>query len=751
VYVTGVVLLACGLAAWTVDAVPQRHEMLWPYAVIFALMVALAERLQIRYIHHQQVDALNLVESTLAPIILCCSGVELVSLVVGGMLIASIVIRNGLVKSLFNIAQWLAAACAGALVLHWTGVGVGASDEVAGLIGALLVVTFVNQVLMAGVLWSTAGHPLGSRDSAVLWLVLAGRCVSFIGNMVLGLLITAGYLWVPWIAPLAAIPLIFLWAAGRAEASVRADHRLLDGLHRATHHLATSLDPATALPKSLAEARSGFEVNEVQLVLVNDRGFPTVYRCRDEADGGACVEIAPHGLAELLVDSLSEPVRLTAADPAYAAALPRLGHRRAIAAPLAGAVGNQGVLLLLDRHGAEGFEAGELAIAGALAREIVSFLARVDLVNAIDEERRKLADIVDNTSDGIISIDAEGTILSWNAAMTSITGYSAEEMVDTRHFGLLRPRDTHGTDIHLSTWAGRPGTASLSPELQVVAADGSTVWLSCSYSRVPAREGAIESLIVVARNITKARELELLKDDFIAVVSHELRTPLVPIKGWAQTLLNRGDRLNDDQRRTAVRSILTQAQRLEALVLNILESSRVEAGQAEALDAVDVAAVTVRVVEDVLAARPDRQIRVQPPSVPSQVRGSTVWVERAISNLVANAVKYSPDDEPVDVIISVANGMVSVSVTDRGPGISADAQERIFERFERLEGSHKQTGTGLGLYITRRLARGMGGDVSVSSLPGAGSTFVLILPEMTPAGIVMPPAPRRSQDVVNLG
>jgi signal transduction histidine kinase len=177
----------------------------------------------------------------------------------------------------------------------------------------------------------------------------------------------------------------------------------------------------------------------------------------------------------------------------------------------------------------------------------------------------------------------------------------------------------------------------------------------------------------------------------------------------------------------------------------------VEAGQAEALDAVDVAAVTVRVVEDVLAARPDRQIRVQPPSVPSQVRGSTVWVERAISNLVANAVKYSPDDEPVVVIISVANGMVSVSVTDRGPGISADAQERIFERFERLEGSHKQTGTGLGLYITRRLARGMGGDVSVSSLPGAGSTFVLILPEMTPAGIVMPPAPRRSQDVVNLG
>jgi two-component system sensor histidine kinase KdpD len=214
-------------------------------------------------------------------------------------------------------------------------------------------------------------------------------------------------------------------------------------------------------------------------------------------------------------------------------------------------------------------------------------------------------------------------------------------------------------------------------------------------------------------------------------------------------LLNRGDRLTEDQRRTAVRSILTQAQRLEALVLNILESSRVEAGQSEALDSVDVAAVAIRVVEDVLAARPDRTIRVTPPAVPSHVRGSMVWIERAIANLVANAVKYSPDDEPVDVVVSVADSTVSVSVTDRGPGISQAAQERIFQRFERLEESHKQTGTGLGLYITRRLARGMGGDVTVSSLPGAGSTFVLALPVVSATTVL--PAPRTAPEVVNLG
>jgi two-component system, OmpR family, sensor kinase len=238
--------------------------------------------------------------------------------------------------------------------------------------------------------------------------------------------------------------------------------------------------------------------------------------------------------------------------------------------------------------------------------------------------------------------------------------------------------------------------------------------LSCSYSRIPAAEGRRDVLVVVARNITQARELERLKDDFIAVVSHELRTPLVPIKGWAQTLLNRGDRLNDDQRRTAVQSILAQSQKLESLVLNILEASRIESGRVDADGTADVGSIAVRIVEDTLAARPDRALRVRPAPVPCEVRGSPVWVERAISNLVANAVKYSPDDEPVEVAVEVSGDDVTVSVTDHGPGIAADAHERIFERFERLEETRQQTGTGLGLYITRRLARAMGGDVTVS-------------------------------------
>jgi two-component system sensor histidine kinase KdpD len=226
---------------------------------------------------------------------------------------------------------------------------------------------------------------------------------------------------------------------------------------------------------------------------------------------------------------------------------------------------------------------------------------------------------------------------------------------------------------------------------------------------------------------------------------------LVPIKGWAQTLINRGDRLSDDQRRTAVQSILAQAQKLESLVLNILEASRIEAGRADGAGIADVAAIAVRIVEDTLAARPDRVVRMRPPNVPCQVRGSAVWVERAVSNLVANAVKYSPDDEPVDVAVFLEGDDVIVSVTDRGPGIPLDAQERIFDRFERLEETGKQAGTGLGLYITRRLARAMGGDVSVSSVPGAGSSFLLRMPAApVPVRLPEPRSGDRGTSVVNL-
>jgi len=542
---------------------------------------------------------------------------------------------------------------------------------------------------------------------------------------------------------------------GRANAALHADRLRLEGLQRATHALATSLDVAQALPVFLAEARVGFEVREAQLVLFGSDAAATVHTCSDHNGGTYTVVTRPHELADLLAATLTEPTHLSldtvAAD--VAVALEETGHQRAVAIPLHAGSEAVGVLLLLARVGMEGFEKGELTVGAALGRELVSFLERVALIQAIEDERKKLADILGSTSDGILTVDADGLVTSWNQGLTAITGYTAEEMVGTRHLGLLRTRDAAGRDVLVERWTegydSEAGATRLPAELQIVSAAGATVWLSCSYSRIPAADRGRDVLVIVARNVTQARELEKLKDDFVAVVSHELRTPLVPIKGWAQTLINRGDRLTDAQRRTAVQSILSQAQKLESLVLNILEASRIESGAVDGDGVADVGTITTRLVEDTLSARPDRVVRLHPPAMPCQVRGSSVWVERPVSNLLANAIKYSPDEEPVDVVVRLDGEHVVVSVTDRGPGIAADAQDRIFERFERLEETRTQTGTGLGLYITRRLARAMGGDVAVSSVPGAGSTFLLRLPTARVARLPEP-RPNDEANVVNL-
>jgi signal transduction histidine kinase len=137
-----------------------------------------------------------------------------------------------------------------------------------------------------------------------------------------------------------------------------------------------------------------------------------------------------------------------------------------------------------------------------------------------------------------------------------------------------------------------------------------------------------------------------------------------------------------------------------------------------------------KVVDDFRGTYPVRDIRFTPNGIRPRSRGDEIWTEQILSNLISNAIKYSPTSEPVDVSVEQRDTHVVVSVADRGPGIAGADSDRIFERFKRL-GDHMTrttSGSGLGLYIARQLAQAVGGELTVLSLPGAGATFVLTLP-----------------------
>jgi PAS domain S-box-containing protein len=685
----------------------------WPLLPVAVAVLAAGGYFQIRFRYRDEIEALDLFEAVLAPILFAFSGIVAVAAVVASNTVAEVLHRNTRVKGAFNVAQLAAGTGLGAVLLAGLRDGTDLTwHNVAVLMAALVVMLVVSHLAFSTVVALAQHHSLREVLVGLRTLIVPGWLIGGVLNLAFGLLFVAAYDWSPAILPVFFVPLLALHWAERAYAAARADEVRLKALHRASALLGGRVDPLDAVDDFLEEVRTCFEAEAAELVLLDDQA-----RTIRRVPAG---ETPLHSALVTSLLSLSEPARLTARS-----ASPQ-GWRDCLAAPLIDNGSTVGVLCTYNRTGLEGFEDGELAVLAALADDIVAALQRGALVERVVEERQKLRDIVGRASDGIFTIALDGAVNSWNPAMEEITGYTSADVLGRAQLGLLRPRDDQDRDVILEQWAGADSTPPV--DLQILTKPGEHRWLSCSYSRVAGPEGSGDTLVVIARDVTKVREVERLREDFVATVSHELRTPLSPIKGWASTLLQFGDSLDPEDRRSAVQSILRQSQRLERLIVNLLEVSQIEHGILEGADAdVDVTTVVERVVADFHAASPDREIVVRG-DVGACARGKELWIEQILVNLVSNAVKYSPDDEPVGVTLTRDAGRIVVAVTDRGCGIPTHELERVFERFHRVRETTTQAGTGLGLYIARQLAEQMDGSISVESVAGRGSCFTLDLP-----------------------
>jgi signal transduction histidine kinase len=242
------------------------------------------------------------------------------------------------------------------------------------------------------------------------------------------------------------------------------------------------------------------------------------------------------------------------------------------------------------------------------------------------------------------------------------------------------------------------------------------------------------------RDITRERAQEEQRSTFISVISHELQTPIAIIKGYASTLARSDAVLNPEALHIRLKAVEEEADRLNALVGNLLYASRIQAGGLHMeITPLDLAPLIERVVQRMRVRVPEAVITLDLPAHLPTVLADRERITEVLQNLLENARKYSPGQAQITVACRAMADEVIVSISDRGMGIALREQESIFERFQRADQATQSTiqGAGLGLYICRAIVEAHGGRIWVESTLHSGSTFSFSLPREEKAQLPM--------------
>jgi two-component system sensor histidine kinase KdpD len=240
-------------------------------------------------------------------------------------------------------------------------------------------------------------------------------------------------------------------------------------------------------------------------------------------------------------------------------------------------------------------------------------------------------------------------------------------------------------------------------------------------------------LATQARDATLQAEAEALRNSLLSAISHDLRTPLTRIMGAAGILAERESSLDNEERVDFKQVILDEAERMSELMSKILDMARITTGtispQWEWNAVEEVVGGTLSRLDKALD---DRSVNISLPDDLPLVWMDAVLVQQVLTNLVENAIKYTPSGSPIDISASVQPSALWLEVADRGPGIPVGLEDRLFEKFFRLEAESPQTGVGLGLSLCRAIAEAHGGGMVAANRPGGGAVFILSLPLREP-------------------
>ena len=360
-------------------------------------------------------------------------------------------------------------------------------------------------------------------------------------------------------------------------------------------------------------------------------------------------------------------------------------------------------------------EFGELAVAinqlgGAVEKRL----------RDLTRNRNELEAILGGLEEGVIAIDRKQRVIHINSVAETLLGISIDPQAKVNLLQLQVD-----TQLRELVSAFLAESTNQSRNIKIL---GKTIATSVLRSGGPSFEGAI----IVLQDITEVRRLERARTDFVANASHELKTPIAALKGFIDTLVEDKSMPADTASHFLSRSA-AQVGRLQGVVTDLLQLSRLESRDEDrALLRIDLVELLRAVYTDKLqdAHLADIALEIALPDESVEVLGENESLEQLFTNLIDNALKYSPSGSVVRVVAELSDSTVKIQVIDQGIGIPVKEQARIFERFYRVDRarSREKGGTGLGLSIVKHITELHGGKVAVESVEGKGSTFTVTLP-----------------------